>query len=340
MADPGDAAGTDGDAATDASATDAETGATDASATDAEATDADDTDADATDADAGTEVDERRAAVQRRLEALIRENRFTIAVVFPVVGAVTLVASAEGFVPVPLAFNPLLILFGTLVMRSPLVVGLLPRIDRRALAALGLLTAYTYAVEFVGVRTDWPYGAFAYGIELGPMLFGEIPLALPLFFVPLVLNAYLLTLLAFEERTATALVRIPAAVAAVVAVDLVLDPGAVAIGFWEYLPPGDYYGVPASNYAGWLLSGTVAVVLVDLAFDRAALLERVRTCEFVLDDLVSFVLLWGGINLLYGNWLAAGVAGLFCLGLFRTDRYDRDLLRTALPTGRREDHDS
>ena len=274
-----------------------------------------------------------RAALQRRLEALIRENRFTIAVVFPVVGAVTLVASAEGLLPAPLAFNPLLILFGTLVMRSPLAVGLLPQVDRRALACLGLVTAYTYAIELVGVRTGWPYGAFEYGIRLGPMLFDEIPLALPVFFVPLVLNASLLTALVLGDRGANPFVRIPAAIAAVVAVDLVLDPAAVAIGFWAYVPPGGYYGVPASNYGGWLLSGAVAVGLVDLAFDRAALLERVRTCEFVLDDLVSFVVLWGAINVLYGNWLAAGVAGLFCLGLFRTDRYDREMLRTALPEG-------
>ncbi|WP_265108426.1 bisanhydrobacterioruberin hydratase [Halosolutus halophilus] len=272
-----------------------------------------------------------RATVQRRLETIVRENRFTIAVVFPIVGAVTLVASAEGLLPDPLSYNPFLILFGTLVMRSPLVVGLLPRIDRRALGVLGALTAFTYAIEIVGVRTDWPYGAFEYGIRLGPMLFGEIPLALPLFFVPLVLNAYLLTLLVLREWAENPVVRLATAIAAIVGIDLVLDPAAVAIGFWAFLPPGGYYGVPVSNYVGWLISGSVAVVLVDLAFDRAALRERVRACEFVLDDLVSFVLLWGSINVLYGNWLAAGVAGLFCLGLLRTDRYDRDLLRTALP---------
>lgn len=272
-----------------------------------------------------------RATLQRRLETIVRENRFTIAVVFPVVGAVTLVASAEGLLPDPLSYNPFLILFGTLVMRSPLVVGLLPRIDRRAVGALGVLTAFTYAIEIVGVRTDWPYGAFEYGIRLGPMLFGEIPLALPLFFVPLVLNAYLLTLLVLRGWAENPVVRLGTAIAAIVGIDLVLDPAAVAIGFWAYLPPGGYYGVPLSNYGGWLLSGTVAVVLVDLAFDRAALRKRVRTCEFVLDDLVSFVLLWGSINVLYGNWLAAGVAGIFCLGLFSTDRYDRELVWTALP---------
>ncbi|SDJ45123.1 bisanhydrobacterioruberin hydratase [Natronorubrum texcoconense] len=287
-----------------------------------------------------TQSDGTRATVQRRLETIIRENRFTIAVVFPFVGAVTLVASAEGLLPEPLAYNPLLILFGTMVMRSPLVVGLLPRIGWWALGCLGLLTAYTYAIEIVGVRTDWPYGAFEYTIQLGPMLLGEVPLALPLFFIPLVLNAYLLTLLVLEDWSANPLVRIPAAIAAVVAIDLVLDPAAVAIGFWTFVPPGVYYGVPVSNYVGWLLSGTVAVVLVDLAFERASLLERVRNCEFILDDLVSFVLLWGTINLLYGNWLAAGVAGLFCLGLFRTDRYDREMIRRSLPSSGVESRDS
>ncbi|MFC4439047.1 MULTISPECIES: bisanhydrobacterioruberin hydratase [Natrialbaceae] len=274
-----------------------------------------------------------RSTVQRRLEQLVRENRFTIAVIFPLVGAVTLIASAEGLLPEPLAYNPLLILFGTMVMRSPLLVGLLPRIGWRALGCLGVLTAYTYAIETVGVRTGWPYGAFEYTIQLGPMLFGEVPAALPLFFVPLVLNAYLLTLLVLGDRAGSVLVRIPTAIAAVVAIDLVLDPAAVAIGFWAF-DSGAYYGVPLSNYVGWIISGSVAVVLVDLAFDRTALLERVRTCAFILDDLVSFVLLWGTINLLYGNWLAAGVAGLLCLGLFRTGRYDLALVRTALPARR------
>ncbi|QLK27005.1 carotenoid biosynthesis protein [Natrinema zhouii] len=293
------------------------------------------TDADSRTHSTGDNTDETaRATVQRRLEALVRENRFTIAVVFPVVGAVTLVASAEGLLPPVLSYNPLLILFGTLVMRSPLIVALLPEIDRRAIVPLAVLTVYTYAIEIVGVRTGWPYGAFEYGIRLGPMVDGEVPLALPLFFVPLVLNAFLLAILALGERAVRVVPRVLAAIAVVLAIDLVLDPAAVAIGFWTYVPPGDYYGVPASNYRGWLLSGAVAVVLVDLAFDRAAVLERVRDCEFALDDLVSFLVLWGAINALYGQWLAVGVAGLFCLVLLRTDRYDLEMVRTALPGNR------
>jgi len=264
-----------------------------------------------------------------RLDALVREHRFTIAVVFPLVGAVTLLASAESLLPPPLAFNPFFVLFGTLVMRLPLVAGLAPLVDRKATLALVALTLYSYGIELVGVRTGWPYGEFTYGVDLGPMLFGEVPLGLPVFFFPLVLNAYLLVLLLFGERAERPWLRLPATLATVILVDLVLDPGAVAIGFWEYQVQ-QFYGVPWSNYGGWLLSGAVAVLCFDLGFDRAGVRRRLDDCEFMLDDLVSFVLLWGGINLFYANWVPVALAALLGAGLLKTERFDFDLSETRL----------
>ena len=271
--------------------------------------------------------DRHDAATQ--LDALVREHRFTIAVVFPLVGAVTLLASAEGLLPPPLAFNPFFVLFGTLVMRLPLVAGVAPLLDRKATLALVALTLYSWGIELVGVRTGWPYGEFSYGIDLGPMLLGEVPLGLPVFFFPLVLNAYLLVLLLFGDRAERPWLRLPATLATVILVDLVLDPGAVAIGFWIY-EAGGFYGVPWSNYLGWLLSGSVAVLLFDLGFDRAGLRRRLQECEFMLDDLVSFVLLWGGINLFYANWIPVALAALLGAGLLKTERFDFDLSETRL----------
>jgi putative membrane protein len=276
-----------------------------------------------------------RERVEARLDALVRENRFLIAVVFPAMGAVLLVASHEQLLPGPLNFNPYLILFGTLVMRLPLVAGVAPLTDRRALAALGLLTVYSYGIEYVGTTTGWPYGSFVYGIDLGPMLLGKVPLGLPVFFFPLVLNSYLLCLLLLGDRARRWFVRLPVVIAAVLAVDLVLDPGAVALGFWLYDPVGAYYGVPWSNYAGWVLSATVAVGLFDVAFDRRALLDRVDRCEFMLDDLVSFVILWGAINAYFFNWLPVAIAGLFFLGLIEIDRFDFRVAETIPRLGTR-----
>lgn len=266
-----------------------------------------------------------RRTFEAALDRVVADNRFTIAVVFPVVGAVTLVASAEGLLPAALAFNPYLVLFGVLVMRLPLVSGVLGLVGKRAAAALGLLFAYTYAVEYVGATTGVPYGEFSYEVALGPMLLETIPLALPLFFVPLALNSYLLCLLLLGDRADALFVRVPVVAATVVAVDLVLDPAAVALGFWEF-DGGGYYGVPLSNYAGWVLSATVATVLIDVAFRREELLERVESCPYVLDDMVSFVLLWGAVNAFYGAWVPVGVALLFAGALVKLDRFDFDVL--------------
>lgn len=269
----------------------------------------------------------RSARVSRRLDRLVREHRFTIAVVFPVVGALLLVGSAEGVLPAPLTFNPALILLGTLVMRLPLIAGLLPLVDRRLGASLAALTGYAYGIEVVGVTTGWPYGDFQYVVDLGPMVAG-VPIGLPVFFLPLVVNSYLLTTLVIASISSGWGGRVTGALIAVLGIDLVLDPAAVALGFWTYLEGGGYYGVPASNYLGWLLSGTIAIIALEKGFPEERLRARLRSCEFILDDLVSFVVLWGTINAFYGNWLPVGIVALLVLGLRLTGRLDFDTVES------------
>jgi putative membrane protein len=270
-----------------------------------------------------------RQSVERALDQLVADNRFTIAVVFPVVGAVTLLASAEGLLPDLLAFNPYLVLFGVLVMRLPLVAGLLPLVGRRAGVALTVLVGYTYGIEYVGATTGIPYGEFEYLISLGPMILETIPVALPVFFFPLAVNSYLLCLLVLGERSRSVFVRVPVVAATVVAVDLILDPAAVALGFWAFAE-GGYYGVPLANYAGWVLSATVATLLIDVAFDHERLLSRIRSCPYMLDDMVSFVLLWGAINVFYRAWIPVTIALVFAGMLVRLDRFDFDVVPTSL----------
>jgi putative membrane protein len=262
-----------------------------------------------------------RRRIEARLDELVADNRFTIAVVFPVVGAALLLASAAGLVGPPLRYNPYLILFGTIVMRLPLVAGLAPLFDRRAALGTGVLVAYAFSIELVGVLTGWPYGDFSYTIELGPMIFGAVPLGLPVFFLPLVFNSYLLCLLILGDAARRRAVRLVAVIATVLLIDVVLDPGAVAIGFWSY-SGGVFYGVPVSNYLGWMLSATVSVFVLDYSFDRTRLRDRLKTCDFMLDDLVSFVVLWGSINAVFGNWIPVGVALVLAGGLIRTERFD------------------
>jgi len=250
------------------------------------------------------------------LEKIVEENRFTIAVIFPLVGAIGFLASAEGFLPSFLSFSPWFILFGTLVMRLPLVAGLKPLVDRKAGLGLILLSLYAYFIEFVGLQTGWPYGNFEYLIELGPMVQG-VPLGLPVFFIPLVVNSYLLVnLFSFDSIWK----RLLLALGVILMVDLVLDPAAVALGIWSY-PEGFFYGVPLSNFLGWIISGAVSITVLELCFDRSSIIQRLEEKDYMLDDLVSFVFLWGIVNLYYGNIVPVFIAVFFGTVLYDTGRF-------------------
>lgn len=131
-------------------------------------------------------------------------------------------------------------------------------------------------------------------------MLGEVPLALPLLFLPIAANAYLLAGFALGFGRPRRLARIGLGVAILVGLDLLLDPAAVALGFWSYAAGGAYYGVPLTNVLGWVLSASVVIIGLDATLDRARLAERRSTCPFMLDDLVSFALLWGVVAAMYG----------------------------------------
>jgi putative membrane protein len=265
-----------------------------------------------------------RRQVESTLERVVEENRFTIAVTFPLIGVILLIAGRQGLLPAELAMNPYLLIGANLVMILPLVAGLVPLIERRAFAGLSVLALFTWGIELTGVLTGLPYGHFSYGVELGPMLFELVPLGLPVFYFPILLNSYLLALLFLGDSSFFR--RFFFTLGIVITLDLILDPGAVALGFWGWESPGTYYGVPAINYLGWLFSGTIAIAVLQLAFDHEVLLARLERCGFFLDDLMSFLLLWGLINLYFSNWIPFILAAALATILVTSDWFDFDVL--------------
>lgn len=255
-------------------------------------------------------------SLSESIEEFVSERRFLISVIFPAVGAVMFLGSAEGILPDILSFNPLLILAGVFVMRLPLVAGLVPVTDRDATVALLAVSLYAYIIEFVGLKTGWPYGEFLYEIPLGPMVSG-VPIGLPLFFVPLVLNAFLLATLSGFTSIRN---RLPATVAAVLLVDLALDPAAVSLGVWSYTD-GVFHGVPLSNFAGWILSASISTLIIEAGFRNIDLESRLLETDYMLDDLVSFQFLWGSINLYYGNIIPVVSVLALSLALWRTEKF-------------------
>ncbi len=124
-------------------------------------------------------------------------------------------------------------------------------------AVLGLLAL---VIETLAIITGFPYGHFGYSELLGYRLFGYTPWTVALAWTPLVLAAY-----SVAVRTVNSpIFRIVGVAVLLVVFDLVLDPGAVQLGFWRYQDGGDFYGVPLSNFLGWLFSGFFAAVAMEI----------------------------------------------------------------------------
>ncbi len=129
---------------------------------------------------------------------------------------------------------------------------------RRGVLALVALGAFAVGIETFAVITGYPYGQFSYGNKIGGKLFGVTPWTVPFAWTPLMLGAYAL---ARRNIHGTAAVIIGAALITVL-LDATLDPGAVSQKFWTYRNPGVYYGVPWSNFVGWILSGIVGAAIL------------------------------------------------------------------------------
>ena len=160
---------------------------------------------------------------------------------------------------------------------------------RRAALSLLALSAFGYAVEMVGVATGLPYGAFYYGDALGQKALGLVPYLLPISYAPLVLGAVAASWRDGSGPNHRSLLILRSALLLAL-MDGVLDPGAASLGFWVWPEGGAYYGVPLSNYAGWLVSGALAAALL-LALGR----WRTAPPPGLLDSAVLALAFWTGV---------------------------------------------
>jgi putative membrane protein len=102
-----------------------------------------------------------------------------------------------------------------------------------------------------------PFGAYRYTDALRPRVFGA-PLVIGVAWMALVAQSWSLVAPLRLTRTLGLLV----AAVLTTAVDFVIDPlAANQLGYWRWERAGLYYGIPATNFAGWLLTSLAALWL-------------------------------------------------------------------------------
>lgn len=147
---------------------------------------------------------------------------------------------------------------------------------RRGLTILFSLGFYGLLIESSAIHTGFPYGDFIYNDLLGQKVFGLTPWTVAFAWPPILLLAYWFvrncTRINLVHKTWKVL-GLTAVVAT--AVDLVLDPAAVNLGFWNWQESGFFYGVPLVNFLGWLLSCFVGALILHFLWGKKEVPEAV-----------------------------------------------------------------
>ncbi len=171
--------------------------------------------------------------------------------------------------------------FGVL-MQGIAVLAILARawgikMTARVFIIVGVLS---YFAELIGSTTGFPFGKYHYTAVLQPQL-GGVPLLIPLAWMMMLPPAWAIADLIIARRFHTARANVQSialhafiSALAFTAWDLFLDPQMTGWGFWVWEIPGQYFGIPLINFAGWMLvSGllTLAVRPKDLPVSPLAL---------------------------------------------------------------------
>jgi len=180
----------------------------------------------------------------------------------------------------------------------------------RVLRVAAVVAALAWAAEAIGAATGFPFGAYRYTAALQPQL-AQVPLLVPLAWLMLlplawaVAQAVVGSARPLRFTLATAL--------AFTAWDLFLDPHMVSWGFWMWAAPGGYFGIPWTNFLGWLLVSAVITLVVHPTGAPVRPLLLIYTITWALEAM-GLAFFWH----LPGPAAAGGLAvGLFALLAWR-----------------------
>jgi len=202
-----------------------------------------------------------------------------------------------------------------IIISLPAFYGMWKIYGKRGIGSVIALGLFALIVESIGIYTGFPYSAFEYTMPFGYRLLGTTPWTVFIAWSPLVIGAWLLAQHWFSQHWSRFLVYIGILVSS----DVILDPGAVARGLWKYTNGGLWFDVPLQNFVGWVISGTIAYVILRLILKN----KEIKKPSYIWIGSLSLILsifLWSGVNIGYQLWLPATIGIIFgailILGLF------------------------
>ncbi len=167
-----------------------------------------------------------------------------------------------------------------------------------------VMIAMTWGVEYVGHTTGLPFGAYHYTDQLQPQI-GGVPVLIPLAWLTLLPSAWAVAQRITRGWAHPRLAFVVVSALAFTAWDLFLDPQMVNWLLWVWDAPGGYFGIPLSNFAGWLLASAAITALASIL----APLDRLPARPLIAIYAITWALETIGLLLFWGLPGAALVGG-------------------------------
>jgi putative membrane protein len=171
-----------------------------------------------------------------------------------------------------------------LVLTAGVMVLFQRQLDRRTVALALLLGTLGYFVEVLGVWTGRVFGEYSYGEVLGLKVL-NVPLLIGLNWALLVFAIGV----PMARTTLPRWAKVLLSSGAMVALDLLIEPVAIRLGFWSW----EQVAVPLQNYLAW---GGVSALFFTLFFTLPIQREN-PVARYVL---LAQVLFFGGLNVVLG----------------------------------------
>ena len=136
---------------------------------------------------------------------------------------------------------------------------------QKTVGTAALIATLTLFVEWLGSTTGFPFGHYSYTKLMQPQI-AHVPALIPLAWFMMLPCAWavasqLQAQLPSRWQKARWVNPLLAGLA-FTAWDLLLDPQMVAWDLWIWHTPGGYFGIPWSNYVGWLGTAVLLTALI------------------------------------------------------------------------------
>ncbi|MBN2386141.1 MAG: carotenoid biosynthesis protein [Anaerolineales bacterium] len=138
----------------------------------------------------------------------------------------------------------------------------------RVLGLAASVAILAWAAEYLGSTTGLPFGRYHYTELLQPQV-GKVPVLIPLAWLMMLPPSWAVASLIFPfppggvgRRRKGQLIFALLSALAMTAWDLFLDPQMVAWGFWTWEVPSGYFGIPWTNFLGWLLVAFLVTLII------------------------------------------------------------------------------